>query len=122
MNDIDPSGSSNYLQIQLLQSWLQARRNRGSPSEQMLSRGFCIDKYTVESALGAPGGSGAVYKAVGGEGEKAVAVKVFHAGSISALQREVDVLQAITHQNIVRVFDHGTTADGLVYMVMELLN
>src|SRR5690606_8675786 len=83
--------------------------------------------------LGA-GGMGAVYRAAqigpgGGAGAAAgeVAVKVLHPDigadpSISKrFDREAESAARLDHPHCVRVLDHGATADGIKYLVMELL-
>jgi serine/threonine-protein kinase len=56
-----------------------------------------------------------------------VAIKVLHlelVRSIDALtrfQRELDAIQRLQHENVVRAIDHGTLSDGRPYIVLEYL-
>jgi serine/threonine-protein kinase len=56
-----------------------------------------------------------------------VAVKILRpeereqAGALSRFEREVRATAELKHPNTVRVFDYGTTEDGLWYYVMEFL-
>jgi serine/threonine protein kinase len=59
---------------------------------------------------------------------KDVAVKLLREGPLaddaarSRLQREVAVLAALKHPNIISVIDHGVTREGLDYIVMDFVN
>lgn len=83
-------------------------------------------KYQLESHVGA-GGMAIVYLAKRKHIGDKVAVKVLNTGvplSEIDLQRfELEARSAakIKHPNIVSIFDFGTTEDGLMYLVMELL-
>ena len=83
-------------------------------------------KWLVESLLGV-GGMGAVYAARHRNG-KAVAMKVLHAHLALQSQfrkrflREGHVANAVGHPGAVSVLDDGTTEDGEVFLVMELLD
>jgi serine/threonine protein kinase len=83
-------------------------------------------KYRIDSKLGA-GGMGAVYRAhrllIGDE----VAVKILHPRHVSESQaterfrREAQAAARLKHPNAVSIYDFGVTNDGLVYLVMELV-
>ncbi|HZI19280.1 MAG TPA: SUMF1/EgtB/PvdO family nonheme iron enzyme [Pyrinomonadaceae bacterium] len=86
---------------------------------------FIENKYRVEGVIGA-GGMGTVYRAtrllIGDE----VAVKVLHAEFVrdqeaERFRREAQAAARIKHPNAVSVYDFGVTADGLLYLVMELV-
>ncbi|MBI4850516.1 MAG: tetratricopeptide repeat protein [Acidobacteria bacterium] len=83
-------------------------------------------KYQLESQVGI-GGMAVVYLARRLHIGDKVAVKVLNTGvplSDVDLQRfELEARSAakIKHPNIVSIFDFGTTSDGLMYLVMELL-
>jgi len=120
--DLDNSG----LQLEVLQTWLQRRRDRERTSikigeSEQHPKGSQIGKYKVLSSVGNAGGFACVYKAEDADGET-VALKVLHEGSLAALEREIDVLANIDHQNIVKVLDYGSASnDGPLYLAMEFL-
>ena len=84
------------------------------------------EKYRIEQRLSA-GGMGAVYRARHLSMDRPVAIKVLHQrlladeGSRIRFQREARAAVRLQHQNAVSVTDFGETADGYVYLVMELL-
>jgi len=83
-------------------------------------------KYRIDAKIGF-GGMGAVYRAyrllIGDE----VAIKILHAQHVSEPQaterfrREAQAAARLKHPNAVSVYDFGVTSDGLVYLVMELV-
>ena len=83
-------------------------------------------KYRLVAKLGA-GGMGAVYRAqrllIGDE----VAIKILHAEhvtqpeSFERFRREAQAAARLKHPNAVSIYDFGVTTDGLVYLVMELV-
>jgi serine/threonine protein kinase len=95
------------------------------PGDSLLGRTI-EGKYRIDSKLGA-GGMGAVYRAhrllIGDE----VAVKILHPQHVSEPQaterfrREAQAAARLKHPNAVSIYDFGVTADGLVYLVMELI-
>lgn len=94
-----------------------------SQQGQMLA-GMQIGPYRVVRQLG-EGGMGTVLLAVRDQAEFAqrVAIKLVRGGE-SLMQRfrqERQILAALEHPNIARLFDGGTTADGLPYLVMEFV-
>ena len=84
------------------------------------------DKYRLEERLGG-GGMGNVYKARHLTLDRAVAVKIMHPRLVEdesariRFEREAKALGRLQHLNAVSVTDFGKTPDGLVYIVMELL-
>jgi eukaryotic-like serine/threonine-protein kinase len=82
--------------------------------------------YRAISLLG-EGGMGAVYLAEHPEIGRKVAVKVLRpefSRDVQLLGRflnEAKAANAIGHPNIIEILDHGTTVDGVSYLVMELL-
>lgn len=87
-----------------------------------------IGRYELMGELGR-GGMGAVYRARRADGafEQEVAVKLFLHGAISesALQRftaERQILASLEHPGIARLIDGGSTAEGIPYVVMELVD
>ncbi len=82
--------------------------------------------YQVAGLLG-KGGMGAVYAATHTRlpGKK-FAIKVLHAGAISAeayarFRREAEIASRIGHPNIIEVIDWNTLPDGTPYLVLEFL-
>lgn len=85
-----------------------------------------LGKYDILSLIGR-GGHACVYHAVNSFMGRHVAIKVLHRpGGVEreALRRgqaEAQLLNRLRHPNIVEVIDAGMTDDGLLYIVMELL-
>ena len=83
------------------------------------------DHWTLERLIGA-GGMAAVYAARTPEGEVA-ALKLLHPemGLKSDIRerflREAYAANRVEHPGAVRVLGHGTTDEGVAYLVMELL-
>jgi serine/threonine-protein kinase len=95
------------------------------PSDEMLGRR--IGPYRLTRLIGR-GGMGAVYEAIRDdqEFEQRVALKLIRRGMDSdfvrsRFLRERQILAALDHPHIARLFDGGTTADGLPYFVMEFV-
>jgi eukaryotic-like serine/threonine-protein kinase len=89
--------------------------------------GLTLDeKYHLEERLG-EGGMGTVYRARHLLMDRPVAIKVLHPqfveneGARTRFQLEARAAVLLHHANAVSVTDFGQTADGLVYIVMELL-
>src|SRR5215212_10301287 len=84
------------------------------------------DKYRLDELLG-QGGMGAVYRATHLLIERPVAVKVLSQRLIAdesareRFRREARAAGRLQHTNAVAVTDFGETRDGVVYLVMELL-
>jgi serine/threonine protein kinase len=84
------------------------------------------EKYLIEEQLGV-GGMGKVYRARHLTQDGAVAVKVLHERLVEdeaarmRFRREAKAAGRLTHLNAVAVTDFGQTAEGYVYLVMELL-
>jgi serine/threonine-protein kinase len=84
------------------------------------------DKYIVEERLGA-GGMGAVYRARHLSMDRPVAIKFLHQRLVEdeaariRFQTEARAAVKLRHANAVSVTDFGQTAEGCVYIVMELL-
>ncbi len=83
-------------------------------------------RYRVTRRL-AEGGMGVVYEAEDELRHRKVAVKTLHAylandEDIEArFRREAHALEAISHPNVIEVYDAGTLEDGARYLVLELL-
>ncbi|HEY8055189.1 MAG TPA: protein kinase [Terriglobales bacterium] len=92
-----------------------------------LQNGERLGPYEILGALGA-GGMGEVYKARDTRLQREVAVKVLplgreeDAGALRRFEQEARTLAALNHPNLLTVFDTGTTAQGALYLVTELLD
>jgi serine/threonine protein kinase/predicted negative regulator of RcsB-dependent stress response len=91
----------------------------------LLVPGQTIDRYRIIREIGR-GGMGAVYLAAraDAEYEKQVAIKLIKRGMdtdavLRHFRNERQILATFDHPNIARLFDGGTTGDGLPYFVME---
>jgi eukaryotic-like serine/threonine-protein kinase len=95
-------------------------------SEDLLIGQTLDEKYRIEQRLSA-GGMGAVYRARHLLMDRPVALKVLHQRLLAdeaariRFQREARTAVRLRHQNAVNVTDFGETADGYVYLVMDLL-
>lgn len=86
-----------------------------------------IGSYRIVEWIGA-GGMGEVYRAVRADEqyEKQVALKLVRGGPnsdfvIRRFKNERQILASLEHPNIARMFDGGTTEDGVPYFVIELI-
>jgi eukaryotic-like serine/threonine-protein kinase len=83
-------------------------------------------RYRVEARVGS-GAMGAVYRAEQAGLGRRVALKILnrdrHVGgdTVQRFRREAQALSALHHPNTVRVFDFGSSDEGLLYLAMELL-
>ncbi|MCA1635383.1 MAG: protein kinase [Acidobacteria bacterium] len=84
------------------------------------------NKYRLDAELG-KGGMGTVYRAARLLIGDTVAVKILHPElvkdeqSAERFRREAQAAARLKHPNVVTVYDFGITDDGLVYLVMELI-
>ena len=89
--------------------------------------GLRIGVYKIVEEIG-HGGMGEVYRAsrVDGQYDKQVAIKLVRVGLdspflIERFRHERQILASLDHPNIARLFDGGSTEDGIPYLVMELI-
>src|ERR1700686_4090220 len=90
-----------------------------------LQAGTHLGPYEILSPLGA-GGMGEVYRARDKKLDRDVAIKVLPESvaadpdALARFEREAKAVAALSHPNILSIFDFGTH-DGVSYAVMELL-
>jgi len=96
-----------------------------APEDPLVGR-LLDDKYRLDARLGV-GGMGTVYRATHLLIERPVAVKVLNPRLVAdetakeRFRREARAAGRLQHTNAVAVTDFGETHDGIVYIVMELL-
>ena len=85
-----------------------------------------LGRYELRHVLGS-GGMGVVFEAIDPELDRAIAVKILHAGSggvdgdgAERLRREGQAMARLTHPNVIRVYDVGV-AHGRMFVAMELI-
>ena len=89
--------------------------------------GTTLDGRYVLTAHLATGGMGAVFRAQHVHLRKDFAVKVLRPDLTSSpdlverFRREAEIASALDHDNIVKVSDFGRSAEGFLFLVMELL-
>jgi serine/threonine-protein kinase len=90
-----------------------------------LTAGSPIGPYVIEQEIGR-GGMGVVWRARRADGlvKRPVALKLLHAGFSSSellarFARERDILAALTHPNIARLYDAGATESGQPFLALE---
>jgi serine/threonine-protein kinase len=84
-----------------------------------------IGRYQLRRRIGG-GGMGEIWAAYHPTLRREVALKILRPGTVNArrvarFEREVRATSELAHPNTIRVFDCGTTDDGLWYYAMELL-
>ena len=110
--------------------WMIARKAAAaarveSPRRMPLSSGTALGSYEILAPLGA-GGMGEVYRARDMKLDRDVAIKVLPESvaadpeTLARFEREAKAVAALSHPNILSIFDFGTQ-DGISYAVMELL-
>ncbi|MBM4343550.1 MAG: protein kinase [Deltaproteobacteria bacterium] len=82
-------------------------------------------RYRITGTVG-KGGMGEVYRGEHTETGQQVAIKVMLPveadGVVARFKQEARVMAGLKHPNTVRLYDFGTTGDGQLFMVMELLS
>lgn len=137
---LDSVGASDAALRAELESLLQAEEHAGigflerpaatlleTPTPSSQHAGRRLGPYRLLEEIGA-GGMGEVYRAVrvDEEYEREVAIKLVRAGADAQfvgarLRTERQILAGFQHPNIARLFDGGTTEEGIPYLVMELI-
>jgi tetratricopeptide (TPR) repeat protein/predicted Ser/Thr protein kinase len=115
------AGAGNFLDRQSLFFSAEELHDNGPA----VAPGQMIGPYRVVREIGR-GGMGAVYLAERADEQyqKQVAIKLIKRGMdtdavLRHFRNERQILAGFDHPNIARLFDGGTTADGLPYFVME---
>jgi serine/threonine protein kinase len=105
---------------------LKSMLNDSGPRSNWIGRRIGV--YQIELEIG-HGGMGEVYRAIRADGQfkKNVAIKMVRGGydTAAVLERflhERQILASLDHPNIARLYDGGTTDDGIPYLVMELID
>jgi len=99
-----------------------SRRAPGS----LAGRTFADGRFVLEGLLGA-GASGEVYRGVHTVLRRACAVKVLHPSLqysqdyCARFYSEALAASQLDHRNVLRIVDYGQEPDGILYIVMELL-
>ena len=97
-----------------------------SPEDPRIGQ-VVLGDYRIEAVCGR-GAMGTVYRARQHGIERKVAVKVLRADLVGdpsvvrRFHREAQVVAAVSHPNIVKIFQVGTLEDGLPCLVMELVD
>ncbi len=109
------------------------RKSAGEIGSAKQTEQLFLGRYEVIEEIGC-GGMSRVYKAKDlKQQDRLVAVKLLHPHLLSEnkvkkkkpekrFQQEFKATMALAHLNIVAVFDHGETAEGLPFMVMEFID
>lgn len=103
-------------------------RSNSDDGTAVLHIGRTIEgKYRLDAVIGT-GGMGSVYRATRLLIGDLVAIKLLHHESVSGIQeaserfrREAQAAARLKHPNAVSMYDYGITSDGLIYLVMELV-
>jgi serine/threonine-protein kinase len=101
--------------------------NRLFQLRRSIAEARSIGRYELRRRIG-KGGMGEVWAAWHRGLEREVALKILRLSdetdelAAARFEREVRLSSGLTHPNTVRVFDSGTTDDGLLYYAMELLD
>jgi len=86
-----------------------------------------IGKYKIKGEIGS-GGMAQVYLAADLQLKRDVALKMIHkhllkdTHAIKRFENEAHAIAQFSHQNIVRLFDYGHTAEGQQYLVIEYID
>ncbi|HEY9684349.1 MAG TPA: serine/threonine-protein kinase [Drouetiella sp.] len=84
------------------------------------------NRFLVESIIG-EGGMGVVYKASQAESKQQVAVKILRPElmndelAVRRFKHEAVATSRLSHPHIVAMYDYGSTVDGYLFMVMEII-
>ncbi|MFQ5435711.1 MAG: serine/threonine protein kinase, partial [Anaerolineae bacterium] len=111
-----------YEQLTINSQQLTTNHLSNHPMSDLINQ--TLGKYKVIARLGR-GGMADVYKAYNPNLQQHVAIKLLHGypaeREIGRFEQEAAAVARLRHPNIVRIFDFDV-ADGLHYMVMELID
>jgi serine/threonine-protein kinase len=116
--------TDEFMRRPALGSATQVARSLGAPVA--LAAGQAVGPYRLLRELGT-GGMGAVWLAERADGtlRRQVALKLprlaWAAGLAQRMARERDILAALEHPHIARLYDAGVDADGRPYLAMEVV-
>jgi DNA-binding NarL/FixJ family response regulator/tRNA A-37 threonylcarbamoyl transferase component Bud32 len=85
------------------------------------------DRYEIISVIGR-GGMSIVYKARHKFMKRLVAIKILHPhltldlNNLKRFRQEAEAASALAHENVVRIYDFGLSADGETFLVMDYLD
>ncbi len=85
------------------------------------------ERFLVESVIG-EGGMGVVYKAWEDKSKQGVAVKILRQQfiedelAVKRFKHEAIAASRLSHPHIVALYDYGSTVDGYLFMVMEIID
>ena len=115
-------------QITEAEEKLDATQIRHGLLRNPIQPGFQVGPFRVLDLIGS-GGMGHVYLAerVQGDFEQKVAIKLLNSRLLepevlTLFNNERQILASLQHPNIASLFDGGTTADGIPYVVMEFVD
>src|SRR5262249_26267645 len=103
--------------------YIAARQEQGADN---LMRQTLDQKYYLEAKIGV-GGMGTVYRARRLQIGDAVAIKILHPNlmtnpsAVERFRREAQTAARFKHPNVVNIYDFGVSQEGLIYLVMELV-
>jgi serine/threonine protein kinase len=102
-------------------------QSSGLPFPEEVLIGATIDgKYRIQYMVGR-GGMGTVYRATRLLIGDSVAIKILHkeqvadAQAVERFRREAQAAARLKHPNAVTIYDFGVSNDGLIYLVMEIV-
>jgi serine/threonine-protein kinase len=85
-------------------------------------------RYRVEDNVGS-GSFGAVFSALDQQNGERVAIKslppegrALSETTVARFQREMKIISALVHRNIIGLYDFGRTPDGVFYMILEYVD
>ena len=121
---VDPTVADRSIVPRLVTDFEQTDAGPSRPASP--SPLLSIPGYKVVREIGR-GGQAAVYEAIQLSTSRKVAVKVLRDGPISSpretarFDREIHILAALDHPNIINVIDRGKTRNGGMFLVMTFI-